>query len=51
MRQRVYSLLDAGLVLLGAAGVIVGVAQLSRPAAWIVGGAMCLALGLIPTRR
>ena len=46
-----WRLLDAGLLLLGGGCVVIGVAQIFPPAAWIVAGAACIALGTLPTRR
>lgn len=43
-------LLDAVLALSGAVAVVIGVAQIYLPAAWIVGGIGLLALGLLPMR-
>lgn len=40
-----WAYLDAALLLLGAAAIVVGVAQWSRPAAWVTGGLVCIVLG------
>ena len=47
----IWRLLDAGLVLLGGGLAVAGVAQLSRPAAWILAGLVLAALGLLKPRR
>ena len=47
----IWRLFDAGLVLLGAGLAVAGVAQINRPAAWIVAGLILVALGLMKTRR
>lgn len=47
----IWRLLDAALLFLGAGAVVVGVAQVHPPAAWIVGGLALIALGTLPTRR
>jgi hypothetical protein len=49
--MRVFRLLDAAMLLVGSGAVVAGVAQVSPPAAWIVGGLALVALGVFPTRR
>jgi hypothetical protein len=46
-----WRLLDVVLLILGAGAVVMGVAQVFPPAAWIVGGLACIALGILPLRR
>jgi hypothetical protein len=46
----IWRILDAALLVLGAGAIVGGVAQWSRPAGWIVAGAVLVALGLLPTR-
>ena len=46
----IWRLLDAGLLLLGAGCVVVGVAQVHPAGAWIVGGLSIIALAVVPGR-
>ena len=48
--MKLWPLLDLLLACLGATAIVVGVAQVSRPAAWIIGGLTLVALGLMPPR-
>lgn len=47
----IWRLLDAGLLLAGLACVTIGVAQVYRPAAWIVAGLAMVALAIVPGVR
>ena len=49
--MRLLRLLDVALVVLGAGALVVGVAQVFPPAAWIVGGLACIGFGVLPIRR
>jgi uncharacterized membrane-anchored protein len=49
--MRLWLLLDAAAIFLGIVAIVAGVAQVSRPAAWIIAGLASLAIGLWPPRR
>ena len=47
----IWRILDAAMLVLGAGGVVAGVAQIYPPAAWVIGGLALIGLGLLPVRR
>ncbi len=49
--MKLWALLDVVAMVLGAVAIVVGVGQVSRPAAWIIAGLALIAGGLLPPRR